>query len=193
MAGDSGSDESTCERLALVKRNCICTLRVPLISQPTKLNMKRFISRFEKVRHLRAQQEDTCRAAAAARNAERAVIEARRDEAIRQLNAAEDEAGKGMSLGLTGAFLNSMASGIDQARQRLWQENESLQKAEALLQAALAEHKQARAELKIVEEVIQRERTEHRHEQLKAEDAQLQEQAAQTYYRNLELTRDTEA
>lgn len=155
--------------------------------------MKRFISRFEKVRHLRAQQEDTCRAAAAARNAERAEIEMRRDEAIRKVNAAEDEAAKGMSPGLTGAFLNSMASRIDHARQVVRQENELLQKAEERLQAALAEHKQARAELKIVEEVIQRERTEYRHDQLKAEDDQLQEQAAQTYYRNLELTRETEA
>jgi flagellar export protein FliJ len=155
--------------------------------------MKRFISRFEKVRHLRAQQEDTCRAAAAARNAERAVVEMRRDAALRQLDAAEAEAGKGMSSGLTGAFLNSMASRIDQAKQLLRQENELLKKAEERLQAALAEHKQARAELKIVEEVIQRERTEHRHEQLKAEDDQLQEQAAQTFYRNMELTREAEA
>jgi len=155
--------------------------------------MKRFLSRYEKVRHLRAQQEDTCRAAAAARNAERAVIEERRDKAFAWLNTVEHDTGVGMGQGITGALLNSMASQIEQAKLQLQHQNTCLQKAEEILQQALQEHRQARAELKVVEEMIHREKTEHRREQLKMEEHQLQEQAAQTYHRIIELTRDSES
>jgi len=155
--------------------------------------MKRFSSRYEKVRRLRSQQEDTCRAAAAARNAERAIIEERRDKAVAWLNTVEHEAGVGMGLGITGALLNSMASQIEQAKLQLQHENICLQKAEERLREALQEHKQARAELKVVEEMIHREQTEHRREQLKMEEHQLQEQAAQTHHRTMELTRESES
>ena len=46
---------------------------------------------------------------------------------------------------------------------------------------------QARTELKIIEEVIHREHTEHRREQLKREDIQLQEQASQAYHRTQQM------
>lgn len=134
-----------------------------------------------------------CRAAAAARNAERAKAEEQRDAAQLWLNRVEKEAGQGFGMGITGAMLNSLASQIEQAKQNLIIGNESLRKAEVKLQEALQEHKQARAELKIVEEMIQREHAEHRREQLRVEEHQLQEQAAQTFYRNTELTRDSES
>ncbi len=155
--------------------------------------MKRFSSRYEKIRHLRAQQEGSCRAAAAARNAERAAVEERRDAAELWLANVEQEAANGMSMGITGALLNSIASQIDQAKQQLKHANEVLRKAEVRLTQALQDFQQARAELKIVEEMIHREQTEHRREQSRVEEHQLQEQSAQTFYRNMELSRDNES
>ncbi len=155
--------------------------------------MKRFSSRFEKVRHLRAQQEDVCRAAAAARNAEREAIERRCHEIQKALNSAETLTAHDMNRGVTGALLHSMASEIEHLRHQISLANEALRKAEDRLNLALQEYKQARAELKIVEEVIHREHKEYRHEQLRIEEHQLQEQAVQTYYRNMEVSRDNES
>ena len=63
----------------------------------------------------------------------------------------------------------------------------SLKKAEDNLKLALDLHRHARTELKIIEEVIHREHTEHRREQLKHEDIQMQEQASQAYHRMREI------
>lgn len=152
--------------------------------------MKRFVSRYEKIHYLRAQQEELCRAAAAARNAERASAETERDQAQDRLSIMEQEAATGMNLGMTGAVLVSVAAQIEQAKLKLGRANEALRLAEDRLRDALQEHKQARAELRIVEEVVHREHTEHRREQMRVEENQLLEQAVQTYYRQLELSQD---
>ncbi len=154
--------------------------------------MKRFSSRYEKIRRLRAQQEDICRAAAAARNAERNAAEQARDAKRRWLETIERTAATDMSAGLSGALLNSIASEIDRGKNELRVANDVLKAAEDKLREALEHHKHARAELKIVEEVIHRERTEHRHEQLRIQEHQLQEQAAQAYFRRQETSRGTE-
>ena len=155
--------------------------------------MKRFVSRYEKIRRLRAQQEDVCRAAAAARNAERAECERRRDQSVLRLSRFETETAAGMKLGVTGAVLQSMATQIEQAKHQIKLDNEALRIADDRLELALQEHKAARAELKIVEEMIDRELTEHRKEQLRIEEHQLLEQAVQTYYRKLEISQDNES
>jgi flagellar export protein FliJ len=155
--------------------------------------MKRFSSRYEKIRRLRAQQEDACRAAAAARNTERADAERSVNLAETWVQSVEVQSALSMNLGVTGAVLNSMASQIEKARQDLKAAQANLQKAEEALRQALETHKQARAELRIVEEMIHREHAEHRREQLRVEEHQLQEQAAQSYYRNLELSPELES
>lgn len=155
--------------------------------------MKRFVSRYEKIRHLRAQQEDVCRAAAAARNAERIAAERRRDEAELRLSRFETEAAAGMKLGITGSILQSIATQIERAKHQIKLDNEALRLADDRLDTALQEHKEARAELKIVEEMIHRELTEHRKKQMRIEENQLLEQAVQTYYRKMENNQDSES
>ena len=155
--------------------------------------MKRFVSRYERIRRLRAQQEDVCRAAAAARNAERAECERRRDQSVLRLSRFETETAAGMKLGVTGAVLQSMATQIEQAKHQIKLDNEALRKADERLDLALQEHKAARAELRIVEEMIHKELTDHRKEQLRIEENQLLEQAVQTYYRRMELSQDNES
>jgi flagellar biosynthesis chaperone FliJ len=155
--------------------------------------MKRFVSRYEKIRRLRAQQEDVCRAAAAARNAERIQAEQRRDEAELRLSRFETETAAGMKLGITGSILQSMASQIERAKHQIKLDNEALRLADDRLEIALQEHKEARAELRIVEEMIHRELTEHRKAQMRIEENQLLEQAVQTYYRKMELNQDSES
>lgn len=80
-----------------------------------------------------------------------------------------------------------MTSMMEYGGQKLQSAKEALNTAEENLRLALQQHSQARAELKIMEEVIHREQTEHRREQLKREEIQMQEQASQAYYRMQEI------
>ncbi len=59
--------------------------------------MKRFSSRYERIRHLRSQQEDACRAAAAARNAERAVAQQQWDTVQQWLDTIHRTAARDMA------------------------------------------------------------------------------------------------
>ena len=149
--------------------------------------MKRFISRYERIRHVRAQAEDTCRAAAAARNAERATAEAHQDSLRLWLDTIQRTAARDLAKGMSGGVLISMTSMMEHGEQQLQAAAESLNKAEDNLKLALEHHSHARTELKIIEEVIHREHTEHRREQLKHEDIQMQEQASQAYNRMQEM------
>lgn len=152
--------------------------------------MKRFISRFERIRHLRAQQEDTCRAAAAARNAERAKAEESRDSVQTWLDTIHRTAARDLANGMSGAVLISMTSMMEHGEQQLYVANRSLQSAEDSLRLALQQHSHARTELKIIEEVVHREYTEHRRAQMKHEEIQLQEQASQAYHRMRDIRND---
>jgi flagellar biosynthesis chaperone FliJ len=145
--------------------------------------MKRFISRYERVRRLRAQQEDVCRAAAAACNAARALAEERRNEVRQWLDTIHQNAACDLAKGMSGGVLVSMTSMMEHGQQRLHDAGEALSTADENLRQALLQHSQARAELRIIEEVIHREQTAHRREQLKHEEIQIQEQASQAYHR----------
>lgn len=149
--------------------------------------MKRFISRFERIRHLRAQEEDTCRATAAARNAEREAAEEYQNSIRLWLEQIQRTAARDLAKGMSGGVLTSMTSMMEQGEQQLHSAAVSLKKAEDNLKLALDLHRRARTELKIIEEVIHREHTEHRREQLKHEDIQMQEQASQAYHRMREI------
>ncbi len=151
------------------------------------LTMKRFTSRYERIRHLRAQQEDVCRAAAAACNAERASAEEHRNQVRLWLDTVHRDAARDLAKGMSGGVLISMTSMMEHGAQTLQTADEALKTAEENLRFALQQHRQARAELKIMEEVIHREQTAHRRAQLKREEIQLQEQASQAYYRMQEI------
>ncbi|HQX49387.1 MAG TPA: hypothetical protein PLY87_27270 [Planctomycetaceae bacterium] len=149
--------------------------------------MKRFISRYERIRHLRAQQEDVCRAAAAARNAERATAENYRNEVLRWLDTIHNTAARDLTSGLTGGILLAMHSMMEQGEHERHAADDALKTAEEHLRLALENHRHARTELKTMEEIIQREQAEHRQAQLKREEIQLQEQALQAYFRTRPL------
>ena len=149
--------------------------------------MKRFVSRYERIRHLRAQEEDVCRAAAAARNAERAVAEVYRNEVLRWLDTIHNRAAHDLAGGLPGGILQAMHSLMERGEQERHAADNALSTAEEHLRLALQNHRHARTELKTLEEVIQREHAAHRREQLKREEIQLQEQASQAYYRIQEI------
>jgi flagellar biosynthesis chaperone FliJ len=149
--------------------------------------MKRFNSRYERIRHLRAQEEDTCRAAAAARNTERAAAESHQNAMRLWLDTMQRTAARDLANGMSGGVLLSMTSMMDHGEMQLQAAAESLRKAEDNLKLALNQHSHARTELKIIEEVIHREHTEHRREQLRHEDIQMQEQASQAYHRMQEM------
>lgn len=153
--------------------------------------MKRFNSRYERIRRLRAQQEDACRATAAARNAERAKAETSRNEVHQWLNRIHDSAARDLTTGLTGAILQAMQSMMEEGERERQAADNAVNIAEQNLRAALQSYNHARVELKTVEEVIQQEHTEHRRLQLKQEEAQLQEQASQAYYRTLLIRNET--
>ena len=86
-----------------------------------------------------------------------------------------------------------MATQIERAKHQIKLDTEALRMADDRLEIALQEHKEARAELKIVEEMIHREMTEHRKEQMRIEENQLLEQAVQTYYRKMDINQDNKA
>lgn len=155
--------------------------------------MKRFTTRYEKIRHLRAQQEDVCRAAAVARNSERAAAEQHRDAVLLWLDSIERSAAAELSCGLSGAVLLSMTHQISQGYAELNAASESLRQAEESLREAIEEHRIARTELKVIEEMIHREHTAYRQDQLKLQEHQLQEQAAQAHYRRQELSREQDS
>jgi flagellar biosynthesis chaperone FliJ len=145
--------------------------------------MKRFNSRYERIRHLRSQQEDACRAAAAARNAERAAAQQQCDDVQNWLEKIHRTAAQDMAKSLSGGVFVSMTSMMQHGEEKRQAAADELQTAEENLKLALQHHSAARAELKIIEEVIHREHTEHRRAELKREEVQMQEQASQAYYR----------
>jgi flagellar biosynthesis chaperone FliJ len=155
--------------------------------------MKRFTTRYDKIRHLRAQQEDVCRAAAAARNAERAAAEQHRDAVRKWIESIERSAAAELSAGLSGAVLLSMTCQISQGHAELNAANDSVRQAEEKLREAIEEHRHARTELKVIEEIIHQEHTTFRRDQLRLQEHQLQEQASQAHYRRQELSREQDS
>jgi len=149
--------------------------------------MKRFTSRYERIRHLRSQQEDACRAAAAARNTERAISQQKRDQVQQWLETIQKTAARDMANSLSGGVFVSMTSMMQHGEEKLQAASDELRISEENLKLALQQHSAARAELRIIEEVIHREHTEHRRAELRREEVQMQEQASQAYYRMLEV------
>ena len=103
------------------------------------------------------------------------------------LDTIQRTAARDLAKGMSGGVLISMTSMMEHGEQQLQAAAESLKKAEDNLKLALEHHSHARTELKIIEEVIHREHTEHRREQLKHEEIQMQEQASQAYHRMQEI------
>lgn len=149
--------------------------------------MKRFTSRYERIRHLRSQQEDACRAVAAARNTELAIAQQKRDQVQQWLETIQNTAARDMTNNLSGGVFVAMTSMMQHGEDKLQAASGELRTAEESLELALQQHTAARAELRIIEEVIHREHTEHRRAERRREEVQMQEQASQAYYKMLEV------
>ncbi|MDA1232328.1 MAG: hypothetical protein O2856_16265, partial [Planctomycetota bacterium] len=106
------------------------------------------------------------------------------------LDTIHRTAARDLAHGMSGGVLISMTSMMEHGEQQLKAADRSLQTAEDHLRLALQQHSHARTELKIIEEVVRREHTEHRRAQSKHEDIQLQEQASQAYQRMQDIRND---
>jgi flagellar export protein FliJ len=145
--------------------------------------MKRFQSRFFKLRRIREQQERLTKADAAARNSEleqASRIVSDREEQLRQVRTTMTNL---MDQGVSGGVLSALLSSVSHHELRLKTAVSERQKAAETAEAAMKIWQTARTELKTVEEMIHRERQEHQVVQRKHEDNQLQEQASRSWFR----------
>lgn len=155
--------------------------------------MKRFVSRFSNLLRWRQREEEQRRGELITMRKQRDDIESMRNQLQRRLQEQTEFCRQQMISGITGGLLSVMEMELDNQDRYLKQVNEVLLRAEAILADALQKHLDARSELKVVEELVHRERTEHRRKMLKAEELQNQERAMQTYYRNQALQTETES
>jgi flagellar export protein FliJ len=145
--------------------------------------MKRFQSRFFKLRRIREQQERLTKADAAARNSEleqASKVVSDREEQLRQVRTTMTNL---MDQGVSGGVLSALLSSVSHHELRLKTAFSERQKAAETADAAMKIWQTARTELKTVEEMIHRERQEHEVVQRKHEDNQLQEQASRSWFR----------
>ncbi|MFN9717442.1 MAG: hypothetical protein ACK58L_02040 [Planctomycetota bacterium] len=146
--------------------------------------MKRFISRYAKVLRWRQQQEEECRGEVALLRKQRDDIEAFRDQFQNELEIQKEFCRSQMSSGVCGGMYWVMEKEMDNKRKQLRHINEVLQQSDQRLAESMQRHQETRKELKIVEELVHREQTEHHRRMLKAEELQNQERALQMFYRN---------
>ena len=155
--------------------------------------MKRFVSRYSNLLRWRQREEEQRRGELIAMRRQRDEIESMRNQLRQKLHQQTDFCRQQMISGITGGLLSVMEMELDNQDRYLKQVDQVLLRAEALLAEALQKHLDARSDLKVVEELVHRERTEHHKKMLKAEELQNQERAMQTYYRNQALQTETES
>ncbi len=111
-------------------------------------------------------------------------IEAFRDQFRSELEEQKKFCRQQLSSGMSGGMFWVMEKELDNKRKQLDHINQVLQQADLRLAESMQRHQEARKELKIVEELVHREQTEHHRKMLKAEELQNQERALQMFYRN---------
>lgn len=155
--------------------------------------MKRFVSHYSNLLRWRQREEEQRRGELIAMRRQRDEIESMRNQLQQKLQQQTDFCRQQMISGITGGLLSVMEMELDNQDRYLKQVDQVLLRAEAILAEALQKHLDARSELKVVEELVHRERTEHHKKMLKAEELQNQERAMQTFYRNQALQTEAES
>lgn len=148
--------------------------------------MKRFLSRYDKVRRVREQQERLAKAEAALRNAEMEAAGVAESQARQRLDDVSRSTATQMDSGVNGAVLTVLLNSVTSAEAQVVRATEFRRRTEELAEVAMKQYGAARAELRTLDEVIHREKLEHQQQQLKHEELQLQEQASRTWYQTVQ-------
>lgn len=143
--------------------------------------MKRFRSRFERIQHVRQQQERLARATASARNGDVAAAEARRSQATHELDASLHSESRLLHDPLTAAILQAARARVDTEQRELQQTEDALSDARDRHRAALTEFETSRLNLKMVDSLVDRERREHARDTQRSNEADAAERAAHAY------------
>jgi hypothetical protein len=146
--------------------------------------MKRFQSRYEKIRRFRAQQERVAKSEAAARNADLENAAMRETQEIRLLDQVSRSAALQFEAGVSGAMLSALLNAVSKQQHSVTDAGAHRRLAEETAALAMNLYTTARTELNTIADVIHREQQEHRLQQRKHEDVQLQEQASQAWHQS---------
>ncbi|MCA9058228.1 MAG: hypothetical protein KDA85_07000 [Planctomycetaceae bacterium] len=145
--------------------------------------MKRFTSKLDRILRVRAQQEQLARTEAARANSLHSAAE----EALQAVRTEHEElmteSTAQMSGETDGATLQTLTTAGRLAEATIERGVLHVNHFQQLMQQALDAYAHARAEQKIVDELIHRERLVHRRTQHLIEESQLQEQTAQAFHR----------
>ena len=145
--------------------------------------MKRFKSRIESLRRVREQTELLAKMSTAVRQKEKSDADQLVGSMREALSRHHHESRTLYDSGLTGSTLEIMLAREDQDRSNILAAMTQQKAAELRLQSAIAEHSRAQSELKIVNQLIDREKKVHRREQLLAEEHTQFEAAAQAFHK----------
>jgi uncharacterized protein YjhX (UPF0386 family) len=155
--------------------------------------MKRFRSRFERIQHVRQQQERLARIDAATRNA--AVTRAESQLAVvrAQLNQTLQSQQRLTQATTTAAMLNALHVQQDCDEALVQQADKQLDEAHQTHEAALARFETARSNTRTIETLVQNERNRHKQEMRRIAEADAMERAAQQHSDRLRQADGTQA
>ncbi|MCA9033770.1 MAG: hypothetical protein KDA91_01510 [Planctomycetaceae bacterium] len=145
--------------------------------------VKRFESRYRQIQRIREQHEDAAKTQLAARNSE--LIDAQQKEKAQEHRLQEvlRNVSSQMLFGVSGGFLGSLLKEVEVHEQAVAECRKLRIDAERESEFAAAVLKAATVELKTVNELVNREKAEHRIDMFRKEDIELQEQASQAWQR----------
>ena len=144
--------------------------------------MKRFRSRMDSLTRLRQQTELLAKMRSAARQKEVSDADAVVETLRHSLSNHHQESRTCYESDLSGSMLEVLLARESRDRSRILDAMNQQHAAQLRLHSAIAEHSQARSELKIVNQVTDREQQAHRRQQLLAEEHAQYEAAAQAFH-----------
>jgi len=143
--------------------------------------VKRFRSRFERIQHVREQQERLARIEASVRNAKLAEAEQQSAAADERLQSVLRELVRTGSRPASVAMLRALHSGTSLAEQLIDKAEEHRHAAEQDHEHSLAEFEVARTNVRIMDKLVAAERQRHRQEVRRTEEADALERAVRQH------------
>lgn len=157
-------------------------------------SMKRFHSRYEQIQRLREQCERLAKAEVASCSADVASLLDSEHWLQNTLLMTQQSAAALFQQGVSGGLLASLQNSVVMAEHAVTEAISSRIEAEARLQQAMQAFHAARVETRIVDQVVDRDRKQYRLREIRHQDQQLLEQAAQNWYgRQTELKQQMNA
>lgn len=149
---------------------------------PAENHMQRFHSRYEQLQRLREQCERLAKAEVASCSSDVANMLNSEHTLQNTLLMTQQSAATQFQHGISGGLLASLQNSVVMAEHALTVAISSRVDAETRLQQAMQVFHAARKETRIVDQVVDRDRKQHRLREIRHQDQQLQEQAAQNWY-----------